>query len=1102
MKREKLLALLLAACGLSATAQEVKQNIYIDFGENNVAGRGNKTTAKDARGNYWTNVTSPGSHNHLYPQSVELTNSANANTGYRIEIGSFFNTNGMSGGGGLINPSVSLLGDLATPTATQDYIFVETYEDYNVIRFTGLNTECGYRFHTFGSRATNDERTGIFEFRGENAWQGTHQMSGANLGANGYNGNNRDVLVSDIVFPDREGCITLTVSKKFKNSMVHINAMKIEELTGVERPNKELKGVQTMLVDFGETNNSTRGHATEKDDFGQQWTNVTSGNSNTHQVNAGTKTTVVNSAGTNTGYTLTVVNTIPTNGIDAGGLNNPSQTLLGKMAVKTATEDYLYTNDDNIREITLTGLKKDHCYQFSLLGHRATSQDDRRSSWYQLEGQNQWTTIQVNSGTHVGGENVHGNNRNVSVSDYIYPDESGKITFRMKRNKEMGSAFSYLNVMKIEEFEGGVRPAEPIVLTAAALEGSAIENGEAVAMHELQPYGTPTGIFEAYLKMHAGNFYITGKTRNGAQVSLGNGTDSGKLQENGTAFSIDKEEVVRVRIDCRKGDISITPVKLYLKGNIVANGTQVAYAGNGVWRQQVTMNAGTEFLFSDKYFYFAFNNTDDLAIKRIPSDRTAVGMPSEGYTAENIRINRGTFTIELDMNQRRWSIDAPIDENKISAFGSSVCNGQGATGNKGYAYMYGEELNKRYQTGTSPYPFTVSGVSIGGNTTGNLLDRYDEMLHDFGRYVIIGLSLGNEGIHGASDQNAIFNQFSSNMQKLINKCKADGKIPVVMNNYTRADYGTSDYNYVKKMNLAIHKWNVASVNVLGAIDDGYGRWATGYEADTHHQNTEGHREFMYAIPPSLFDALRDGKPQPTRNQNTSMKMPNGSTLRFKGEGTVHPFTVTLRMRGKAESSLISFKTASGTGTVSMDDNGYVSYTSPTGQTIKSSTRLILSNILWYNVTLTHYYAQQRTLLYVNKTLVGEVKERLVLQGFVIGDEERHLEREYSELCFWRSAMTAEEVTDHHSGSMLKSSLEIYAPLSESMKETGISNLAQSHNTLSYQQGDVADGVEAVGATVAPAIESYYTLDGKKSQSPQRGVNVVKYRNGEKKKLVF
>ena len=134
----------------------------------------------------------------------------------------------------------------------------------------------------------------------------------------------------------------------------------------------------------------------------------------------------------------------------------------------------------------------------------------------------------------------------------------------------------------------------------------------------------------------------------------------------------------------------------------------------------------------------------------------------------------------------------------MSVFGSSVANGSGATSLEGYAYLYGQQLRQRHADGLSPNPFYTSGVSIGGNSTNSLLNRYDDLLHNFSNYVIIGLSLGNEGIHDNANPEAVFNGFRDNMLTLIERMRADGKTPVVVNNYTRADYNDRDYTYINK----------------------------------------------------------------------------------------------------------------------------------------------------------------------------------------------------------------------------------------------------------------------------------------------------------------
>ncbi len=450
--------------------------------------------------------------------------------------------------------------------------------------------------------------------------------------------------------------------------------------------------------------------------------------------------------------------------------------------------------------------------------------------------------------------------------------------------------------------------------------------------------------------------------------------------------------------------------ELYLKGNIVPQGSvTLTNTGGQVWQSQVTLDDSKVFLFSDKYVYFE--------------------CPEQNYRSSNIRINGGTYTVTFRMNTKQWSFEAPTDNYRISAFGSSVCNGQGADGNKGYAWLYGQQLGERYSSGLSQNPFYVSGVSIGGNNTQNLLDRYDELTRNYSRYVIIGLSMGNEGIHESGNKQATLSQFSTNMQRIISKIKADGMVPVVMNNYTRGDFTLEDYAYIKQMNLLIHEWDVASVNTLGAIDDGAGHWASGYQQDNAHPTTNGHKEFFYAMPPSLFDALAMGKAQPTRQTGNSLILGNGQYISFKGEGTIHPFTVSVRVKGGMAGRLLTLMLTTGTrfGHVDVDAEGHVVYTTPTNRTMTSEGSL--NDNQWHTVTLTHYYAQGRTLLYLDGEAADEQRERLnALATVAVGDADNsETQRRWSELMFWRAALSPEEVQAVSGGTMLKSSLELYVP---------------------------------------------------------------------------
>ena len=110
-------------------------------------------------------------------------------------------------------------------------------------------------------------------------------------------------------------------------------------------------------------------------------------------------------------------------------------------------------------------------------------------------------------------------------------------------------------------------------------------------------------------------------------------------------------------------------------------------------------------------------------------------------------------------------------------------------------------------------------------------------------YVVIALSLGNEGIKrcalgqdpapgprvGCSPsrdgQDAISRQFLDGLQRLIKRARDNGIVPIIGLTYARGDFDEVEYAHTRKANIEINSWDVPSINLLGAIDDGYGRWA-------------------------------------------------------------------------------------------------------------------------------------------------------------------------------------------------------------------------------------------------------------------------------------
>lgn len=1061
--KKHLYMLLLAALGVSATAtaENVSRTFFIDFGDVQPE-RGRVTEGADENGNWWNNVKSSG-NNYVYPGTkVDLVTSANEATDCSIMVNVRFMTNGRSAGG-LMTPSAEKLGDLAVATATEDYLFVEDFQDYNFFTFKGLDVNRAYRFHAFGSRANDQTRIGNYWVRGLNDWDEDHQMAGVGCGADGYNGNNNHISISDPIFPDENGEITFTIRRV--TAMTHINAMKIEEIDDVERPDN-FTLTQSMYIDFGEHGNDPdRGQKSEGADVnGNYWNNFygTEHEPWIDRIPAGTSVALVNSKNEPSGITATTSDYLLTNGGVNGGMNDPKADDLRDLAVTSATGDYVYVElSQPSVSVEFTGVDPNKAYRVHAFGSRATNETGDRWGYYRVDGSTSWRIRQDFSGRCIGGKDEngadrHGNTRNVAVSDYIYPDANGKLIFTIERM----TGLSHLNLIKLEEFASKEAPKPEVNVMSLSVTGSAVEDGGDMAMMPLWGSGVYNGKFECYMMLKPGSYTFSGVTSDGETVALG--MTDGQLVVDGTAIDVTDEQLVRLTADTRNHTLAVLPIEnLTVKGVIVPNNTTVEYAGRGVWRSTVTLDKQTSVEYINRNIYFAFNNDEALAVKRVAGTDDVV-LPSQGGNGENIRLNNGTYELTVDMANRKFAIDAEINPYRVSVFGSSVANGQGATNFQGYAYLYGQQLEKRTASGLSEYPLQISGVSIGGNTTSNLLARYDDMIHDFGRYVMIGLSLGNEGVHGSADQERVFNGFRDNMLKLIADMRADGKVPVVVNNYTRGDYDDSDYGWVKRMNMLIHEWDLPSVNVLGAIDDGAGHWASGFIADVAHPNYAGHQEFMYAIVPSLFDALVDGKPLPERDMTKTYKLENGTVLAFTHEGTLHAFTLNVKVKGNAAGRLMKFEHGARkqyTGSLTVNGDGSLTYNSPLKDAVTTAAGLI-GNDDWHDVALTHYYAWGRTFVSVDGVRVAEVSEKLTPGEMLIGDDENNVSREIAEIAFWRAGMTEEELKAHHDGRMMKSSLEIYSPME--VVDGKVVNNAQSFNEIEIREGELS-GVETAEA---------------------------------------
>lgn len=782
-----------------------------------------------------------------------------------------------------------------------------------------------------------------------------------------------------------------------------------------------------MLFDFGNTANAATSVPTASPDKnGNNWNNIEiSTNGGNVSGNGKMFENLVYADSTVSGYSLVLTTDFRSNGSQNGGLteamySDQTTAALGELAIGSATQDYFHIdNASTVSTFELRGLNPANAYVFRFFGSRtATADGMTRYARYSVSGSNSYSGQLLITGPENGAQNKD----KVLVSTPVFPSAEGVLTVSLAKGSTTNGDLYQLNCMSVEEFVGGDVPE---AVSYVSLEATSSEETFPMRRRE-----TSSHIFD-------GVSSFTG----GQSVPMSAVDARGQTHSFTATATVDGPAYFVADLDNDSYTFTAIP-SLSPEGNAVngfgVSGPAIAYAGKGVFKGEILPFNGTSegnadamtptYPFSRygraRYTFYVSGNRD-LQFRRVQNRRHNIDVRRDGVTeGSEMQINPGVYDITVNLRDFTYSVTPKHDaSNRITVMGSSVPFGTGATDNKGYMYLYA--------TRALTDGWLISNQSIGGNKTTDLLARYDDLQTDGGKYVIYALSMGNEGIHGASDQEAVFNQWQSNMQTLIARAREEGRTVVLTNNYARGDFNASDYGYVKRMNLDIHQWDVPSANLLGAIDNGEGHWADGYQngSDVYHPDTKGHQEMSYTLVPSLFDALKAGKALPTRQTGGSCSL-SGSSLSFAPEATVHSFTLAFYVRTSAQ-----------TGTLATIDGASRTLSLSEGRPVcgQLASTVSVADGQWHLVALSHHYARGASFLYVDGVLQGQTVEQLVPTEFRFGA----VSAEIRELFFWRSGMNADEMNALQEGKMLKSSLEIYAPLIAGSKE----NLAQSTNVL-------------------------------------------------------
>ena len=423
---------------------------------------------------------------------------------------------------------------------------------------------------------------------------------------------------------------------------------------------------------------------------------------------------------------------------------------------------------------------------------------------------------------------------------------------------------------------------------------------------------------------------------------------------------------------------------------------------------------------------------------------------------------------------------------RIAVFGSSVANGTG------------DDLGKEGYTGRlrgliAPRGWEVLNQSRGGDNTKTMAPRFAPegapdpkvryLLTVNPGYALLGLSLGNEGIQNGTtkvEKDVIYNQFESGMRGFVERSRLHHIVPIITLAYTRNDFTAVEYEYTRRINLAINGWDVPSVNFLGAVDDGTGKWAKGFWHDSAHPNAAGHDELARTFVPTLFEAIEQGKAAPVRSTATGFARVEGGTsvISFTPQESMHPFAFGVTVRTAREGRVASVSGSTLTATMAMKteeraggrgplqfetttlanagpflasigvQNGVWIYQSANGSIVRSDVKADRAS---HRVLISHYTARGETLFFVDGKLAGATAERLEPKSFALDGE-----ADFRDLLVYRSALNADEVLALEGGRLLQASLEVYSPLAETAFPSGgaVKNLAQSLTHAKVGAGSV------------------------------------------------
>jgi len=171
---------------------------------------------------------------------------------------------------------------------------------------------------------------------------------------------------------------------------------------------------------------------------------------NTVGISTNSTSSLVTSTNSASGITYTL--TAGFNGQNSGAVSAPSTSLLGDLAVGSATNDFGYVQGSigysSSASFTLSGLDANTIYTFTFFGSRNTS--TTRDAQYQVVGTDTQSAILIASGSGIAanGTNNYNDDEVVTIGN-VSPNGSNEIVINVGLGPNGDGVYGYLNAIQI-----------------------------------------------------------------------------------------------------------------------------------------------------------------------------------------------------------------------------------------------------------------------------------------------------------------------------------------------------------------------------------------------------------------------------------------------------------------------------------------------------------------------------------------------------------------------------------------------------------------------------------------------------------------------------